>query len=100
MDGWDTYYIGANTPAESLVSAVRDQNADVVALSSTMSFHLPLIEKQIRTIRETPDIAKVRIIVGGYPFNLVSDLWKKVGADAYAETSDEAVAIANRMTGG
>jgi hypothetical protein len=61
MDGWDTYYIGANTPIESIGSAVRDQHADVVALSSTMSFHLPLLKKQIRIIRNTSDIANVLI---------------------------------------
>ena len=99
MDGWNTYYIGANTPAEGLVSAVRERRADVVALSSTMSFHLPLMDHLIRSLRSSQDTQQVTIIVGGYPFNIIPDLWKKVGADAYAENADEAVAIANRFVG-
>lgn len=95
MDGWDTYYIGGNTPAQSLIEAVRDQHADVVALSSTMAFHLPVVHYLVRSLRADPGTRDVKIIVGGYPFNIVPALWKQVGADAYAGNADEAVTIGN-----
>jgi len=41
IDGWNTDYIGANTPAQSLIQAARDRNADVVAISSTMPTIFP-----------------------------------------------------------
>ena len=97
MDGWDTYYIGANTPAQSLLQAVGDLHADVLAISSTMLFHTPVVHYIIRSLRADPRTAKVRIIVGGYPFTLVPDLWRQIGADAVAGSADEAVAIANRL---
>jgi len=95
MDGWNTYYVGGNTPAQSLIEAVRDQHADVVALSSTMAFHLPVVHYLVRSLRAEPGTRDVKIIVGGYPFNIVPDLWKQVGADAYAGNADEALTIAN-----
>jgi MerR family transcriptional regulator, light-induced transcriptional regulator len=100
MDGWDTYYIGANTPAPGLIAAVKERKADVVALSSTMSYHLPQVDYLIRSLRGDPDTRHAKIIIGGYPFNIIPDLWKKVGADAYAGSADEAVAVANRLTSG
>ncbi|MFA5346651.1 MAG: cobalamin-dependent protein [Methanoregula sp.] len=98
MDGWDTYYIGGNIPARSLLEAVRDQHADVVALSSTMAFHLPVVNYLIRSLRADPTTRNVKIIVGGYPFNIVPDLWKQVDADAFAGNADDAVAAANRLS--
>lgn len=98
MDGWDTYFIGANTPAQSLLQTIVDMNADVVAISSTMPFHIPVVYYLIRSLRADPRTAKARVIVGGYPFNIVPDLWMQIGAEAYAGSADEAVAIANRLT--
>jgi methanogenic corrinoid protein MtbC1 len=98
MDGWDTYYIGGNIPAQSLLEAVQNQNADVVALSSTMAFHLPVVHYLVRSLRADPKTRDVKIIVGGYPFNIVPELWKQVGADAFAGNAEDAVAAANRLT--
>ena len=98
LDGWDSYFIGGNTPAQSMLEAVRDRNADVVAVSSTMASHIPVVHYLVRSLRADPKTRGVKIIVGGYPFTLVPDLWKQIGADAYAGNADEAVAIANRLS--
>jgi len=92
MDGWDTDFIGANTPSQSFVATVKDQRADLVAISSTMSFHLLMVHELVMALRSDPETSKTRIVVGGYPFNIMPDLWKRVGADAYAGSADEAVA--------
>jgi methanogenic corrinoid protein MtbC1 len=65
MDGWDTYYIGGNIPAQSLLEAARNQNADVIALSSTMAFHLPVVHYLVRSLRADPKTRNIKIIVGG-----------------------------------
>jgi methanogenic corrinoid protein MtbC1 len=98
LDGWDTYFIGGNTPAQSMLEAVRDRNAGVVAVSSTMASHIPVVHYLIRSLRADPRTRSVKIIVGGYPFTLVPDLWKQIGADACAGNADEAVSIANRLS--
>jgi methylmalonyl-CoA mutase cobalamin-binding domain/chain len=96
-DGWDTYYTGANIPVQSIIEAVRDQKADIIALSTTMPRHLPDVQYLIRSLRADQRTAGVKIIVGGYPFRIVPNLWKQIGSDAYGATAEEAVAIANRL---
>jgi MerR family transcriptional regulator, light-induced transcriptional regulator len=98
MDGWETCYIGADTPSWSLIAVIRDRNADAVAISTTIAFHLPAINYLIRSLRADPKTKHVKIIVGGHPFAIVPDLWIQVGADACAGNASDAVAIANQLT--
>jgi methanogenic corrinoid protein MtbC1 len=100
MDGWQVYYTGANTPVRSILDAVKDQKADAVALSITMPSRLPDLQYLIRSLRADAATANVRIIVGGYPFGIIPDLWKQIGADACASGAEDAVASANRLTAG
>jgi MerR family transcriptional regulator, light-induced transcriptional regulator len=98
LDGWNVYFIGANTPVRAIIDAVRDRKADAVALSITMPSRLPALQYLIRSLRADAATAPVKIIVGGYPFGIVPDLWKQVGADAGASSADVAVAETNRLT--
>ncbi|MEI7434801.1 MAG: cobalamin-dependent protein [Methanomicrobiales archaeon] len=95
MDGWDTYYIGSNSPSNSVIQAVRERKVSIVAISSTMSFHIPQVYSLIKALRSSPDTKEVAIIIGGYPFNIMPDLWKKVEADAYAPSAEAAVSLAD-----
>jgi len=100
MDGWDVYYTGGNTPVKCILDAVRDRKADAVALSITMPSRIPDVQYLIRSLRADAGTAHVKIIIGGYPFAIIPDLWKQVGADAYAAGADDAVAAANRLIAG
>jgi MerR family transcriptional regulator, light-induced transcriptional regulator len=97
MDGWTTYLTGANTPVESLLSTVRDRNADALAISVTMTSHIPVVHYLIRSIRGDPRTGRLKVLVGGYPFNIDPSLWKQIGADAYASDPYEAVTTMNRL---
>ncbi|MHB8164770.1 MAG: cobalamin B12-binding domain-containing protein, partial [Methanoregula sp.] len=100
IDGWEVYYTGANTPVKCILETARDRKADVVALSITMPSRLPDVQYLIRSLRADAGTAHVKIIIGGYPFAILPDLWKQVGADAYAAGADDAVAAANRLIAG
>ena len=100
MDGWDVYYTGANTPVKCILETARDRKADAVALSITMPSRLPEVQYLIRSLRADAGTAHVQIIIGGYPFAILPDLWKQVGADAYAAGADDAVTAANRLIAG
>ena len=97
MEGWDTYYLGANSPTAAIVQAIADRKADMLAVSATMTFHIRAVENLIATVRASADSNKVKVLVGGYPFNLEPELWKRVGADAYAADASEAIAVASRL---
>lgn len=97
MDGWDTYYMGANMPEANIISALAEQNPQLLAISVTMPFHITKVQSLIKKIRNNSSLDNVKIMVGGYPFTLVQDLWRKVGADASATDAKEAIKIANKM---
>ncbi len=95
LNGWQTYYLGASTPAESIVKTIIDRKPQVLAISATLTQHVPLVESQIRLIRK--ECSSIYVMVGGYPFNTSPDLWRTLGADAYAPDARQAVEIANQQ---
>jgi len=97
MEGWDTYYLGANMPPESILRALEQRQANVLVISATISYHVGKVKELIGHVRSSPACSSVRIMVGGYPFNIAKDLWKAVGADGYARNAQEAVLVANRL---
>ncbi len=94
MAGWDTFYLGANTPLDSIRRTLLERQAHVLAISATISTHVSQVAHLIRALRES-DAGDTHIMVGGYPFNLVDDLWQQVGADGYAAHADSAISLAN-----
>ncbi|MEP6766847.1 MAG: cobalamin-dependent protein [Gemmatimonadaceae bacterium] len=97
MDGWDTYYLGSNMPASSVVQALIERKADVLAISATMTFHIPLVAELIERVRGADSLKHVKILSGGYPFNIESELWRQVGADGYAPGAEQAIASAHAL---
>lgn len=89
LNGWDTYYLGANTPSNSIIQQAIDHKVDILALSATLITHVqemrPIIE---RLHKESPQI---KILVGGYPFNVDSELWNRIGADGFANNAIDAI---------
>jgi MerR family transcriptional regulator, light-induced transcriptional regulator len=97
MDGWDTYYLGGNAPSQAIIQALQETNPHLLALSATISKQIPIIERVIQGVREYDQSNQVKVIVGGPPFNISENLWKKVGSDGFATSADEAVSLANRL---
>jgi methylmalonyl-CoA mutase cobalamin-binding domain/chain len=96
MEGWDTFYLGANTPKQSIVSTIMKHEADVVAISATLIVHVKQVRELIHAIRAS-EVKDIKVLVGGYPFNLAKDLWKKVNADGYAQNAEQAIKITNNF---
>lgn len=96
MNGWDSYFLGANTPPESIIRTMEERRADILALSATMTFHISTVAGIIKDVRARASLP-TRILVGGYPFNLSPDLWRKIGAHGYAPDAETAIAEANRV---
>ena len=84
-------------PDINIISAIKEQNSDVLALSVTMPFHLNKAESLIQKIRIDKELEKLKIILGGYIFNIDTSLWKKLGADGMAHNFNDAVILANQL---
>lgn len=98
MDGWDTYYLGANMSIDGVVRFLVETKPLFLAISATMTFHLSQVEEMIKKIRAESLIpANLKIMVGGYPFNIAVNLWKELGADGYAPGASEALQVAGKL---
>lgn len=97
MEGWDTFYAGANTPHISVIEAIIERNADVLAISATITYHVREVQALITAVRNHPECARVKILVGGHPFILAPDLWRQVGADGTASDAQAALALAAQL---
>lgn len=98
MDGWDTYYLGANMPIESVIKYLGEVKPQCLAISATMTYHVGAVEEMIRRIRSSELVSStLKILVGGYPFMVAKDLWKSIGADGYAVSADQAIDLANSL---
>ena len=99
MEGWNTFYLGANTPAADIVKTLVAHRADALALSATITFHIQAVAHVIAEVRSSEICKDVKVVVGGYPFNVAPDLWKKIGADGYAVDALSALSVVNTLLG-
>lgn len=99
-DGWRCFYLGVNTPTANVVKALRDRDADVLAISATLSLNVDAVANMIRHVRSATTEngwKRIKIVAGGQAFNLNPDMWKRVDADGYAANADEAVELVSRL---
>jgi len=66
-NGWDTYFLGASTPVNELINFAQPLKPQAFALSLSIYFHMPLLEKMICTLQ--PVFPDIPILVGGQAFN-------------------------------
>jgi methanogenic corrinoid protein MtbC1 len=97
MEGWDTYYLGANTPNESMIQTIIDLKPDIIAISASIHYNIVAVMDLIKLIRNTPDISNIKIMVGGRPFLLAPELWRKVGADGCPTNAIRALSLADEL---
>jgi methanogenic corrinoid protein MtbC1 len=84
LDGWETLFLGSDTPASAISEGVRDFGCDLIALSTTIVLYIRRTADVISALKADPTTAQIPILVGGQPFSVVPDLWQVVGADGYA----------------
>jgi methanogenic corrinoid protein MtbC1 len=66
MNGWDGYFIGANTPLNELIRFIESKNPDLIGLSLSIYYNLPELRNAIASIRHHfPDLP---VMIGGQAF--------------------------------
>lgn len=84
--------LGTDVSAETVVNAVKENEVQIVALSSllttTMEYHKDVID----ALNDAGIRDSVKVMVGGAPVS--GEFAKQVGADAYAEDAAEAADVA------
>ncbi len=87
--------LGVDVSAERIVEAVKENQANVVALSALLTTTMVNMKGIIEALRAAGLREKVRILVGGAP---VTDTWAaSIGADAYGKDAPAAVELARKL---
>ena len=100
LDGWETTYLGAAVPIESLVDLVMKHKPEAVAISATIAPHIPRVRDAIAAIRRATLERQPVIAVGGRVFLSDPSLATRVGADLTASDAEEAVRVLGEMVRG
>lgn len=84
MHGWDAVSLGCNVPTRNIDRVLRVWEPDVIAMSATMTYHLPEMQLAIQAIHASKEPHRPKILVGGRPFNICPGLVERIGADTSA----------------
>jgi methylmalonyl-CoA mutase cobalamin-binding domain/chain len=94
-NGFEVYNLGVDVPAAKFLEKAEEVNADIIGLSSLITLSLDFQKQVIDVLTEKGVRNKYKIIVGGAPTS--ADWAKKIGADAWADDSLEAVKKVNEL---
>jgi MerR family transcriptional regulator, light-induced transcriptional regulator len=99
LEGWQTYYLGANTPAMSIVDIIREKKARLLILSMCLPINGPELRALIALVRQQLG-SGVKIIIGGYSISADPVYAASFGADAVAAGAGDAPEIAAGLSRG
>ena len=99
MDGWRVVHLGSNVPSLDLRRGLIDFDADLVAISASITTHLSSVATMIRELRQDPQTQSLPVIVGGGAFRAAGDYWREIGADGQAMGPKDAVSLARKLVG-
>lgn len=85
--GYDVRFLGADVPLDSLQHSIEVERPDVVALSTTMLFHLPGLRETVSAVRAMKKQGML-IAIGGSLFESSPALSADIGADLVATDAD------------
>lgn len=91
MAGYNTRFLGANTPLESLMAMIDRVKPDVVGLPATTTPQVNMVRRAIGRLRSDFTNNRPVIMAGGLAFNLETGLWRAVNADLWQMDAGRAV---------
>ena len=96
IDGWDTRYLGANTPIADLKSFLSNNTCNILVISVAMPFNLDKAQEALDMVRGDPLLRKIRVLIGGRVFNDFPELRKSLRSDGWASDAEGVIEVADR----
>jgi 5-methyltetrahydrofolate--homocysteine methyltransferase len=92
--GFKVEDLGVDVNGEKFVRAVKDTDADIVAMSALLTTTMLNMKEVVEELRRAGLREKVKIIIGGAP--ITEKFMKEIGADAYANDAVKGVEICKK----
>jgi 5-methyltetrahydrofolate--homocysteine methyltransferase len=93
--GYEVIDLGVNVTPEQFVAAVKDKNANIVAMSALLTTTMPAMRTTIEALQQAGVRQQVKVLVGGAPIS--QKYAEEIGADGYSESAAGAVAAAKKV---
>jgi corrinoid protein of di/trimethylamine methyltransferase len=95
--GFEVIDLGVNVPPDKFIQAVKERNANVVAMSALLTTTMPAMKTTIDAIKTAGVRDKVRVLVGGAP--VTQKYAEEIGADGFSDNAVGAVTAARKALG-
>ncbi|MFC2013100.1 B12-binding domain-containing protein [Chloroflexota bacterium] len=95
--GFEVINLGIDIKANQFISAVKEHNPSLLAMSALMTMTAPEQGKVITALKEEGLRDKVKIMIGGGA--ITQEFADKIGADGYAVAATGAVDLAKKLLG-
>lgn len=93
--GFQVKDLGSDVTPEKYIEAVRESDANVVAMSALLTTTMVNMKATIDALQEAGLRDKVKVMIGGAP--VTDSFAKQIGADGYAPDASRAVAVAKTL---
>jgi 5-methyltetrahydrofolate--homocysteine methyltransferase len=93
--GFEVVDLGVNVTPEQFVNAVKDKNAQIVALSALLTTTMPSMKTTIDALKQAGVREQVKVLIGGAP--VTQKYADEIGADGYSESAATAPDLAKRV---
>jgi 5-methyltetrahydrofolate--homocysteine methyltransferase len=92
--GFEVIDLGVNVAPEKFIAAVKEQQADIVAMSALLTTTMPAMKTTIEALKQAGVRDRVKVLIGGAP--ITQKYAEEIGADGYSENAVGAVALAKK----
>jgi 5-methyltetrahydrofolate--homocysteine methyltransferase len=96
-NGWEVTDLGVDISPEQFCNAVKNNNFDVLGMSSLLTMTMPNLDETIKALEKAALREKIKIIIGGAP--VTQEYADRIGADAYGKDAWDAVIKAESLKG-
>ncbi len=93
--GFEVIDLGVNVSPEQFVNAVREKNAQIVAMSALLTTTMPSMKTTIEALKQAGVRQKVKVLIGGAP--ITQKYADEIGADGFSDNAPAAVALARKQ---
>jgi corrinoid protein of di/trimethylamine methyltransferase len=93
--GFEVHDLGVNVAPEQFVNAVKEKNANVVAMSALLTTTMPSMKTTIEALKQAGVRDKVKVLIGGAP--ITQKYADEIGADGYSDNAVAAVGVAKKV---
>lgn len=98
VGGFNVVNLGPDTSVTEFLVAAKENDASIIGVSTLLTTSAYYQEELIKKLEKDGLRDKYKVIVGGGP--ITPDWTKRIGADGYARTANQAVSVCHRLLSG